>query len=440
MSVLASAESAIGGASVPRRLRVLFVNRSYWPDVEATGQFLTELCEDLADEFDVHVLCGQPRQTVDDVRWERAGRSLHHGVVIHRVRHAQFDKASFWGRLANMVTFQTAAAWWSLRVPRPDVVVVETDPPFLCLLGSLLQRLRGVRLICYLHDIYPDVAVALGQLRERTSTGVLRRLFHSAYCRSDAVIVLSRDMRAALVEAGVPGEKIEIIPNWVDVDAVHPVKESNRFRRRHDLEGKFVAMYSGNMGLSQRLDQVLAAAELLRDRDDVVLAMVGDGADRGRLDRIAAERCLANVRFFPYQPKEQLADSLSAADLHLVILRPEVKRLLMPSKLYGALASGTPVLVAADPACELSSIVADNNLGCVVPSDDPGRLAAAICDYADSPALGVAQGERARRYAVDNCRRETSVAAMREVLLGRSSPAPTPLNSAAAVPELAWNG
>jgi glycosyltransferase involved in cell wall biosynthesis len=296
------------------------------------------------------------------------------------------------------------------------VVVTETDPPFLCLLGSLLKRTRGCRHVCYLQDIYPDVAVALGKLRDGAKTRLLRRMFFRSYRRSDAVIVLSRDMRALIVEDGVPAERVHVVPNWVDVDAVYPVKQNNRFRHVHGLEDKFIVMYSGNMGLSQRLDQVLEAAELLCDREDVVFAFVGDGADRRNLERQAAERNLANVRFYDYQPKAELADSLSAADVHLVILRPEIKRLLMPSKLYGVLASGTSALVVADEDCELAASVRDNDLGDVVRPDDAAALAAAIRTAAAAPATNARRGADARRYAEAHCTRGASVAGMYSLL------------------------
>jgi glycosyltransferase involved in cell wall biosynthesis len=163
---------------------------------------------------------------------------------------------------------------------------------------------------------------------------------------------------------------------------------------------------------------VLEAAELLSDRDDIVLVMVGDGADRRNLERQARERGLANVRFFDYQPKSELADSLSAADVHLVILRPEIKRLLMPSKLYGVLASGTPAMVVADEDCELAAIVRENDLGEVLPPNDATALADVIRAAAGAPETNSRRGADARRYAEARCTRAASVGAMRGLLAG----------------------
>ena len=236
-------------------------------------------------------------------------------------------------------------------------------------------------------------------------------------------MVLSRDMRDLLAEGGVPAERVRTIPNWIDTDLVQPVKETNRFRQLHDLDDKFVVMYSGNLGLSQNLAQVLEAAERLRGREQIVFVFVGDGADRPNLEQTAKEKGLTNVRFFDYQPKADLAVSLSAADVHLVVLQPHVRRLLMPSKVYGALASGTPVLAITTDDCELAEIVRRHDLGRVVSSGTAGELAEAIGAMAASPDSLSSQAANAREYAEAHCTRASSVEQMRSLccdLLGLS--------------------
>ncbi len=401
-----------------RRPRVLFINRSYWPDVEATGQLLTELCEDLARDFDVHVVCGQPHRVADGSEFQAGGSCERRGVTIHRVRHSRFDKGSFWGRAHNMASFHAAAVWRALHVPRPDVTVVETDPPLLCLLGRMLSRVRGCPLVCYLQDIYPDVAVALGKLRPGPLARILRKMFFGTYRESEAVVVLSRDMRALLLDGGVAAHRLHVIPNWVDTTAVYPVKENNPFRRTHGLEGMFVAMYSGNIGQSQRLELALDAADRLRDRSDIVFVMVGDGAELKTLSRLAGEMALPNVRFIDYQPKSGLAASLSAADVHLVVLQPQIQQLMMPSKLYGVLASGTPTIVLGDPHCELARIVTEHDLGAVAASVCGAALAASILSARTSPAVLRRQGHNARAFAEANCDRARSVTQFRTLLTG----------------------
>lgn len=401
-----------------RRARLLFLNRSYWPDVEATGQLLTELCEDLAGTFDVTVIAGQPNQNPAGMDYRTQGSQRRHGVHVRRVWNTRLPKHSLPGRVVNLLSYFAGAWLAALAVPRPDVVIVETDPPLLCLLGAFLRRWRRAKLVVYLQDIYPDIAVALGKLPDGPPTRLLRRLMFGAYRRADRVVVLSRDMRDLLVASGVDAHKIECIPNWIDTEQVVPRKEQNAFRAEHGLDGQFVVMYSGNMGLCQRLEDVLSAADMLRDRNDLLFLMVGDGASRPQLQASARRLNLSNIRFLPYQPKDRLAESLSAADLHLVPLDPRVSSCLMPSKLYGILASGTPVLAIAPEDCELAEVARREAVGLVVPPGQPEALADAIRGLADSREKLGPMGRSARALAVARYDRRQSTASFATMLHG----------------------
>ena len=156
--------------------RVLFLNRSYWPDAEATGQLLTELCEDGASRFAITVIAGQPNQNPDKASFRRIGVQRRHGVEIRRVANLRFPKASLIGRAANMVSYLLMATAAALTVRKPDIVVVETDPPLLALLGGFLKHWHGCRLVVYLQDVYPDVAVSLGKLNDSWWVRWLRRV------------------------------------------------------------------------------------------------------------------------------------------------------------------------------------------------------------------------------------------------------------------------
>jgi colanic acid biosynthesis glycosyl transferase WcaI len=418
------------------RPSVLVLNRSYWPDAEATGQLLTELCEDLASRFQITVIAGQTNQNPTGVRCRTWGAEERHGVTIRRVPHLKLGKKFLWARGLNMLTYFAGAALTALFAKRPDAVVVETDPFLLPLLGRVLQARHGCRLIVYLQDIYPDVAVATGTVRNRWHIRMLRRWLFAVYRRADRVIVLGEDMRAILTESGVPDERITTVPNWADTDRIHPVREDNAFRRSEALGGKFVVMYSGNMGLCQNLDNILEAAALLRDRSDIEFVFVGDGASRARLENRAWEQNLANVRFRPYQPQSQLAHSLSAADLHLVPLDARVTGCLVPSKLYGILAAGVPSLVVADERCEASRVIRESATGKVVAPDDPAQLAETIAWCAANRGELQQMGQRARLLAERDYSRQTATSRFGQVLddaiAGTSPPVAGPVAARAS--------
>jgi GDP-L-fucose synthase len=403
-----SAQAVGTPAALRAKPSVLILNRSYWPDAEATGQLLTELCEDLADQFDLTVVAGQPNQNPAGVPYKSWGAERHQGVTIRRVPHLQLGKRSIVGRGLSMLTYFLGAAVVALFAPRPQIVVVETDPFLLPLLGRCLQWWHGCRLVVYLQDIYPDVAIAVGKVRDGWFTRLLRRALFGVYRRADRVIVLGEDMRALLTNSGIPDERITSLPNWVDTTRIAPVAGRNRFREREQLDGKFVVMYSGNMGLCQNLDEILETAERLRDRPQIELVLIGGGASRARLEETARVKQLSNVRFRDYQPLAELSHSLSAADVHLVPLDPRVTGCLVPSKLYGILAAGVPALVIADERSEASRVVAESGTGRVVAPGHPADLADTIRWFADHEAERKAMGRSARRLAEEEYDRRRS--------------------------------
>ncbi|OAI56535.1 hypothetical protein AYO47_08925 [Planctomyces sp. SCGC AG-212-M04] len=412
MTATALQSGSTVGADAAPKTRLLFINRSYWPDTEATGQLLTELCEDLAatGDFEVHVLCGQPNHISiegEDINSEAAA---HHGVTIHRARHLQFAKRSMVGKLLNLLSFTWAAWRMSGRLPRPDIVVTETDPFFLGFLGRRIQKRRGSRFVAYLQDIYPDIAVACGKVRDGRLIRTLRSWLFGAYSRADRVVVLSRDMKERCVKNGVAAERIAVIPNWSDVTSLFPVKANNAFRRQHGLEGKFVVMYSGNMGLPHLLEPVLDAAQFLTEEREVEFLFVGGGVQKQSLEESARRRGLGNVRFLPYQPKASLAQSLSAADVQIVSVKPGVISCLMPSKVYGVLAAGCPVLAITPVNSELGAMILGSRFGRVCEptsstlAEDIARVVREMRETQD-PSLA----ERAYRYVCETASRRSSV-------------------------------
>jgi colanic acid biosynthesis glycosyl transferase WcaI len=388
--------------------RVLFLNRSYWPDTEATGQLLTELCEDLAQTFDVAVIAGQPNDNSTGSPYRRRGTEVRHGVRIRRVCHTRFPKKSLPGRFGNYLSFLLSAFWAALWLKCPDLVVVETDPPLLCLIGWYMQRMRGAKLVVYLQDIHPDIAVALGKIRNGLLVRGLRGLMFRTYRRADRVIVLSRDMQQRLVDSGVEPRRVVCIRNWVDTAEVRPIKCDNPFRKQHGLDDRFIVMYSGNLGLCQRLEDIVAAAGFLRDRADILFLLVGSGAFERELKEQVRALGLSNVRFLPYEPKATLAESLSAANLHLVPLDPRVASCLMPSKFYGVLASGTPLVAIAPEECELAELTREHAIGVVAAPGEPEALADVVRNLADEAWDLAEMGRRARQLAESQYDRKRS--------------------------------
>ena len=375
--------------------RVLFLNRSFWPDREATGQFLTELCDDLSRDHEVTIVAGPSRRS-GFARFRLWSHEQRGKVSIIRTWGTGFSKSNLAGRLVNLGTYYLLAAVVALRLPRPDVIVAETDPPLLGALAAVLKRRWGCRLIYNVRDLYPDIAEVTGGVRNPLLLELLRRANDYAYRRSDLIVTLGHDMAERIVNKGVPADKVVVVPDWVDCERIRPL-ESNPLRR--NFGEKFVVMYSGNIGLSQQLEAVLEAADRLRDDERILFAIIGEGARKKWLEERARAMGLPNVIFLPYQPLENLAESLTAADLHLIPLAPGAAGCLVPSKIYGILAAGRPFIAMMEESAEVAQIARENAVGFVVRPGDVDALIGAIREAVDAPQRLKQMGMRARRLA-----------------------------------------
>ena len=390
-------------------LRVLFLNRVYPPAEGATGEVLADLCAHLAaDGFAPAVV------TVG-----AGGETREAGVLVRRAGLAGYEglkRAGTLGRAAGYLGVYPRLLAGALRAPRPSVLVTKTDPPLHLVLGPLLGRLLGVPAVHWAQDLYPEVAEALGVLASegRLARG-LRALSTWALRRHARVVVIGACMRARVEARGVDPARIVEIPNWA-LGAVRPIAHhANAFRREHGLEGRFVVMYSGNMGLAHPFEAMLDAAEALVAADPRVLFLfVGGGARRAWIEAEAKRRGLGNVRLLPFQPRERLAESLSAADLHLVSMEPELTGLVVPSKIYGVAAAGRPCVFLGPEASEAARFVLGARCGDVLEHPDGAALAASIRRWHAGEAGRAEAGLRARRAAVEG--RARSLAAFATLL------------------------
>ena len=399
--------------------RVVFLNRSYWPDSEATGQLLTDLCEHLSESFDVHVICGQPNST-QEKEFSKSGVTTRNNVTIHRLGHTQFKKRFPAGRLINLVSFTLAVGRYlrSCRLPA-DIVVSETDPFLLPTVATKHAVRVDAKLVCYLQDIYPDVAEAIGKVKAGFLTRKIRERLRKCYLAADRIIVLGSCMKRRLASPpwGVDPASMRVIPNWADCQSIEPLDSaSNAFRQREGLHDKFVVMHSGNMGLTQRLDVLVNATRSVHWPESAVLVLVGDGAARNDLQELANQVPAGRVKLLPYQPRKELAQSLSAADLHVVSMHENITGCLCPSKLYGILAAGRPVLAIGEKTTDLCESVLKYDVGwCCAPGDSE-QIASTVAGAVSQPALRADAGKRAREVACSNYDRPVVMEQFKQLL------------------------
>lgn len=393
------------------RPRVLVLNQYYWPGVEATAHLLSELCAALAEHLDVTVVTGM-------VSGAEPGRSVFRGVEIVRVRSTAFDRRRLSLRAINYLTYLSQSLLKGLAVDRPDVVLCMTDPPVIANIALLVARRFDVPLVVVSQDVFPEVAVELKRLDSRLLVAPLRLAIRFYLERAELVVAIGETMRRRLEEKGADASRIVVIPNWVDTTALRPQPRDNEWAREHGFSEGFVVMHSGNIGHAQNLDALVRSATFLRDLPDVRLAIIGGGARRTELKELARLLEIDQIRFFGYQPREVLQDSLSAADVHVIGLAPGLSGYVVPSRLYGVLSVGRPVIVAADAESETAQIVSEVGCGVVVQPGRPELLAAAIRSAYDGQLDLRAMGERGRRYVVEQADRAIAVERYRGLLQG----------------------
>lgn len=367
-------------------MNILVLCPHYAPDVAPTGEVMTSIVEALAERgHRLHVVTSLPwyRHHAVEEGWEgRLARTDSTGWGwITRLHPFPTDKTNIPARALAFAGFTGMATVRGVftRI-RPDVVMVMSPPLPLGVAGWLSAVPRGTPFVFNVQDVFPDVAVELGAITDRRVIAVASWLERFLYRRSDAVTVLSEDLRDNVAaKLGVSrADRVHVIPNFVDTDRIRPADPENAYRREFGLSGRTVVTYAGNVGLSQSLELVVEAARRYRDRgrDDVVFVINGGGSARERLK--ASAEGLDNVRFVEMQPRERLPEVLAAADLHLVPLKTGLARSSVPSKLYSILAAGRPVLASVDAGTEVATTIERAGAGVSVPPENADAFVDAL--------------------------------------------------------------
>jgi glycosyltransferase involved in cell wall biosynthesis len=338
-------------------------------------------------------------------------------VEVIRVPSTSFDRSLLSRRALNYLTYMLQALRFGLRFsPRPDVVFCMTDPPMVADVALAVARRFDAPLVVVSQDIFPEVAVELRRMENKFIVALLKVLVGFYLRRSDRVVAIGETMRRRLIDKGTPPERITVIPNWVDTSSVVPQPKDNPWSREAGLADGFVVAHSGNVGHAQDLDSLIRAATFMRDLPDLKIAIIGSGARYMELVDLAERLEADSVTFLPYQPREVLSMSLSAADVHVVGLAKGLAGYVVPSRLYGIMAAGRPVVVAADEDSETAQLVAEVGCGVVVP---PGRpeLLAAVLRRAHAGEFDLHEmGRRGREFALRAADRSIAVERYRELL------------------------
>jgi glycosyltransferase involved in cell wall biosynthesis len=370
-------------------MELVFVHQRFHPEIAGAAIRLTELAIGLSDHgFKITVLTNLPYGPTES---KIPRKETYKKISIDRVSKSNFNKNSRLGRIWDAISFFIAAFIKVLTRYPKSILLVGSDPPFLPFLGWLTHKICGQKYVLLIFDIYPDLAVQLGYLKNK---GIVAHLWEWMNRRSlaDAATVITpgitmKEILARKINLSSDCSKIQVIPTWEDGDAIKPLpKNENWFCKEHDLLDKTIVLYSGNMGLAHDLVSTIEAAHLLQEKREILFLFIGEGGQKKLLIDLVRRRKMENVRFLPYQPPETIPYSLTSGDIALISMKSEVKGLCFPSKLQTALASGQAIVGIVPPETEVAELIESEDCGIRANPGEPKEIAHAILTLSEDRA------------------------------------------------------
>ena len=377
-------------------MHILLLNEYFPPDTSATAKCATQVAEALAENHRVTVLAGRPSYDPTE-RHPRylLRREVRGNLVVERVGSTAYPRFQMRRRVANYLTYLSLAVPRALTIPS-DVVLAMTDPPIEGIAGAIVARLSGRPFIYNIRDMYPDMAVGGSIVRPGSFTSCWERLHRGALRRAARVIVLGDDMRDRIIAKGVDPARVVVSRDGITVPEVLPTAD-NPVAREIRGDFRFVLVHAGNLGFYGAWQTLISAVRML-EKEGVGLVFVGEGAMKSQVQAMAAG-CAA-VRFLPFRPSSEIPLVLSSGDMHVVTVKRGLEGVVVPSKLYGTLAAGRPVLGVAPDECDVVRIIRKSGCGLAADPDDPNAVAEALRGVLHNPEQIKNMSLRAREIAV----------------------------------------
>lgn len=371
-------------------MRILLLNQFFWPDSSATSQLLTDLARGLAERgHDVYAIGADSQYAVESGDTPPL-------VTMIRVQSSGFSRGKL-GRIASYASFYAGALFHTLTAPRPDIVVTLTTPPLLSLLGTIVKGFRGSRHFIWEMDVYPDVAIDLHYFK---AGGLVARVTGAladwSRRRADGIIALGECMKDRLKARGMDPARIFVADNWADGSSIVPQS------RTSSKDGRLVLLYSGNLGLAHDLDTLAGALLNLKDDTRFQFLFVGGGGRKSELAAYVETHQLRNVLLRPYVERENLGTSLAAGDIGLVTQREECCGSVVPSKVYGLLAAGRPILFVGPRNATPARIIEKFHCGWHIRCGDVSGLTQLLLRLAVSPDEVALAGRHARQALLEH--------------------------------------
>jgi colanic acid biosynthesis glycosyl transferase WcaI len=384
-------------------MKILLVSAFFPPEVGSASHLFYELGQALVKRgHEITVLTGLPRYHVIGAQRRQAPfiYEKYHGLQVLRVFNLDVPWAQPILRGLDQLTFAAFAGLAGLTLPPFDAAVVYSPPLPLALATWALCRWRRRPVVVNIQDLFPQSAIDLGVLRNPHLIRIFKKMESFLYRRADLVTAHSEGNRHYIINAGGEPQRVTVIPNWIDTEAIKPGDRHNRLRAALGLGEKFIVSFAGIMGFSQDLETVLQSATILKNQDDIVFLLVGDGVEKPKLEIFVREHALENVRFLPMQPKDKYPEVLAASDVCLATLRREVSTPVVPSKILSIMAAGRPVLASLPLQGDAPRLIAAARCGLSIAPGEPETMAEAIRQLYGDASGREEMGAQGREYVV----------------------------------------
>ena len=407
--------------------KLLIYAHYFYPDVASTGQILAELAEGMSDAFDITVICVVPSYSgviEEKYKSKRIYIEEYKGIKLVRVRVPEFTKSNKVSRIKNLLAYFFNSLIATAKIEKQDYIYTISQPPILGgVLGVLGKWIKGGKLIYNIQDFNPEQTIAVGYAKNKLLLNTVMAVDKFSCKNSDKVIVVGRDMQETLKNRfnnkKVPSNVF--INNWINEKEIYPLDQNHpkivAFKEKYNLKDKFIIMYSGNIGLYYDLENIIKVIGEFKDREDVVFAFIGDGTVKSKIEEYVTNNNLNNVTFIPYQDKADLIYSLNAADIHWVVNAKGIKGVSVPSKLYGVMAAGKPVLGVLDEGSEARLIVEECNCGVCIEPGNYKEISRNIEYILNNKELIKSLGRNGRKYLEVNLTKDVSINKYKENIL-----------------------
>ena len=389
-------------------MRILIYSYNYCPEPIGIAPLMTELAERLvAVGHEVRVVTAMPNYPERKIYPEYRGKLYHtekqNGVTIQRCYVWIRPNPGLVARMLLDGSFVLLSFLQALRGWRPDLILSTSPSLPACVPVAILRWLYSCPVVLNLQDILPEAAVQTGLLSNPLGIRIFEALEKFAYFSASKISVITEGFIDNLTAKGVPTEKLICIPNWVDISFIRPLpKENNPFRKEHQLENKFVVLYSGNIARTQGVRTIIRAADQLRNMPDIAFVIVGEASQLVELDQLRQELAVTNVLMLPFTPREKLPEMLAAADVSLIMQKRKMVGFNMPSKTQILMASGRPIIASVPDTGTTAKAIRQSGGGIVVEPEHPTALARAIIELHDNPAKLETLGQQGRKFATKN--------------------------------------